>query len=89
MPELLESLVHLVLFTTTYLIAVQTAKDFIPRNFQCVSDTADDIDPRIRCASFDSLDIAAVNFRKFRKVILRQITLHSQAIDVFSKSDAW
>lgn len=63
----------------------QSAQDFIPRGAKRFPDATDHVDSRIGRAGLDGLDVAPVDFRQARQVVLSQSALRSQAVDVFSE----
>ena len=66
----------------------ETAQHFIPRGAERLPDATNHVDARIGRAGFNALDIAPVDFRQARQIVLSQAALHSQAVDVFSENGA-
>ena len=66
----------------------KAAQYFIPRSAERLAHAADHVNAGIRGSRFDALHVTPINFRQPRKIILRQSTLHSQAVNVFAKNGA-
>ena len=67
---------------------VEAAQHFIPRCAERIANAANHVDSRIGRASFDALDVAPVDFRQARQIVLSQSALRAQAVDVFSENGA-